>query len=59
MSGIDFSGITMPFSPADLLKAGVDLFGSVGLFVILGLAFVIAPKFISLLWSAVRSARKA
>ncbi|WP_175615920.1 hypothetical protein [Piscibacillus halophilus] len=53
--GVDFSGISLPFSAGELLNAAVDLLGVVGPFVLLGLAVVFAPKLISLIRSAANS----
>lgn len=50
--GLDFSGITLPFSAADLLSAGVALLGVVGTFVLLGLAFQMAPKLFAIIRQA-------
>lgn len=58
MAGLDFSGITLPFSASDLLTAGVALLGVVGGFVLLAMAFKMAPKLISLLLGAFRSGGK-
>lgn len=52
--GLDFSSITLPFSASDLLQAGVALLGVVGAFVLLGLAFRVVPKLISLITGAFR-----
>lgn len=52
--GIDFSGITLPFTAGQLLTAATELLGVVGPFVLLGLAFVIAPYIISLIRAAAR-----
>jgi hypothetical protein len=41
-----FTGITLPFSPADLVSSGNELLGLVGSFVLLGMAFVFVPKII-------------
>lgn len=54
--GLDFSGITLPFSPSDLLTSGVGILGVVGGFVLLGLAFLMAPKLINIIVVAFRSA---
>lgn len=53
-SGLDFSGITIPFSAGDLLSAGVALLGVVSAFVLLGLAFKVVPKLIGLVVGAFR-----
>lgn len=49
---LDFAGITLPFTAADLLSAGVALLGVVGAFVLLGLAFKVVPKLVSLIVGA-------
>lgn len=50
--GLDFAGITLPFAASDLLTAGVSLLGVVGAFVLLGLAFKVVPKLVSLIVGA-------
>ncbi|GAE32868.1 hypothetical protein [Halalkalibacter hemicellulosilyticus] len=47
--GIDFSGVSLPFSPTDVLMGAVELLSSLGGFAYLGLAFIVAPWFISLI----------
>lgn len=54
MTGLDFSGITLPFTASDLLTSGVALLGVVGAFVLLGLAFKVVPKLVSLIVGAFR-----
>lgn len=54
MSGVDFSGVTLPFGAGDLLKAGVDLLGVVSPLVLTGMAFVIVGALITLVYSALR-----
>lgn len=49
---LDLSGITLPFSAADLLNAGMALLGAVGAFVLLGMAFKVVPKLIGLIWKS-------
>jgi len=49
---LDFTGITLPFTAGDLLSAGVALLGVVGVFVLLGLAFRVVPKLVSLIVNA-------
>jgi len=49
---IDFSGITLPFNVTDLVESGGALLGLVGGFVLLGLAFMLAPRLISLIRQA-------
>lgn len=52
--GLDFAGITLPFSASDLLEAGVSLLKVVGGFVLLAMAFRVVPKLISLVVGAFR-----
>lgn len=52
---LDFAGVTLPFTPNDLLTAGVALLGVVGGFVLLALAFKVVPKLISLVVGAFRT----
>lgn len=47
--GLDFSGITLPFTAADLLTAGVSLLGVVGSFLLLALAFRVVPYLFGLI----------
>jgi len=49
MTGLDFTGITLPFTASDLLTAGVGILGVVGVFVLLGLAFPMAGKLIKII----------
>lgn len=56
---MDFAGITLPFSSADLLTAGVGLLGVVGGFVLLALAFKVVPKLISLIVGSFRGSSRA
>lgn len=57
MTGVDFSGVSLPFSAGDVLGAGVDLLGVVGGLVLLGIALAFTPKLIALVRTAVGSAR--
>lgn len=57
--GVDFSGITLPFSPADMLSAAVDLLGVVGPFLLIGLAFVVVPYFYTIIRGAAKKNSKA
>lgn len=50
--GVDFSGITLPFSAADLLSSAMGLVGVLGAFVLLGLAVTFAPRIIGLINNA-------
>ena len=59
MAGLDFSGITLPFTAADLLTAGVALLGVVGSFLLLALAFKVVPYLFGLIRGAFGSARGA
>lgn len=43
---INLEGISLPFTINDLLDSGMAIFGLVGSFVLLGLAFVFVPKLI-------------
>lgn len=45
--GVDFSGITIPFSASDLLSSGVGLLGVVGGFVLLAMAFPVAGRLVT------------
>lgn len=49
---LDLTGITLPFTATDLLTAGAALLGLVGLFVLLAMAFKVAPKLIELIMNA-------
>ena len=51
-SAVDFSGVTLPFTPADLLTSATGLLGVVGGFVLLGLAIIFVPKIIGVIRSA-------
>jgi len=55
--GINFSGITLPFTAQDLLTAGVGLLGVVGAFVLLALAFRVVPKLISLIMGSFKGSK--
>lgn len=57
--GVDFSGITLPFSPGDLLASAVDLMGVFGPFILLGLAVLFAPKIWGLLKNVVGRGKSA
>lgn len=51
-AAVDFSGVSLPFSPADLLTSATGLLGVVGGFVLLGLAVIFVPKIIGVIRSA-------
>lgn len=44
-----FTGVTLPFEVTDLLTAAMDLLKIVSPLVLLGIAFVVVPKFIGLI----------
>lgn len=56
-AAIDFSGVSLPFTVTDLVGSGNALLGLVGMFVLLGLAFVFVPKLITLIRQSFSSAR--
>ena len=49
---LDLTGVNLPFTASDLLGAGAALLGLVGLFVLLAMAFKVAPKLIDLIMNA-------
>jgi hypothetical protein len=52
-----FTGVTLPFTPADLVSSGNELLGLVGAFVLLGMAFVFVPKIIRVIRSSFGSSK--
>ncbi|PAF20064.1 hypothetical protein CHH49_18125 [Terribacillus saccharophilus] len=56
-AAIDFDGLSLPFSVSDLISSGNGLLGYVGLFVLLGLAFVFVPKVIGLIRASFSAAK--
>lgn len=52
-----FTGVTLPFTPADLVSSGNELLGLVGTFVLLGMAFVFVPKIIRVIRSSFGSSK--
>lgn len=48
-AAVDFSGVTLPFSPVDLLTSSIGLLGALGGFVLLGLAIIFVPKIIGVI----------
>ena len=56
---LDLTGITLPFSASDLLSAGNALLGSVGMFVLLGMAFLVVPKLVTLILTSFRTSKKS
>ena len=44
--GVDFTGVTLPFSASDLLASGSGLLGLVATFVLLAMAFPLVSKLI-------------
>ncbi|WAI30002.1 hypothetical protein [Staphylococcus aureus] len=55
---LDLTGVKLPFSVGDVVTGSMSLVGIVAGFVILGLAFKIAPKFISLFLNSFRTGGK-
>lgn len=58
-AALDFTGLTLPFDVNDLIGSGSALLGFVGMFVLLGLAFPLVMKLISLIRSSIASRSKA
>lgn len=56
---VNLSGITLPFTVADMVTAGMSLLGLVAGFVLLSLAFRFVPKFITLILGAFKGGSKA
>ncbi|AIF45725.1 hypothetical protein [Virgibacillus sp. SK37] len=56
-TGIDWSGLSLPFSVTDLIASGNGLLGLIGAFVLLGLAFVFVPKVIALIRNSFTAAK--
>ncbi|SEO80422.1 hypothetical protein SAMN04488134_11357 [Amphibacillus marinus] len=54
-----FEGVSLPFTVADLVESGFELIGLVSTFVLLGLAFMFAPKIIALIRQAFSNRGKA
>ncbi|EEL73251.1 hypothetical protein bcere0027_54750 [Bacillus cereus AH676] len=52
---VDFTGVKLPFGPADLLTSSMSLVGILGGFILLGLAIAFVPKLISIIRSAAAS----
>uniref|UniRef100_UPI000E2A37DE hypothetical protein n=2 Tax=cellular organisms TaxID=131567 RepID=UPI000E2A37DE len=55
---LDLTGVKLPFTVGDVVTGSMALVGIVAGFVILGLAFKIAPKFISLFLNSFRTGGK-
>lgn len=51
----DFSGVKLPFGPADLLTSSMSLVGLLGGFILLGIAIAFTPKIIGLIRAAAAS----
>lgn len=49
---LDLTGVSLPFTVTDLVSAAMSLLTIVGPFVLLAIAFMVAPKF----WNMVKSA---
>lgn len=58
-SGIDFTGISLPFSVNDMVSTSMAVLGIVGTFILLGLALKFAPKWIGLAFKALGFGGKA
>lgn len=56
-AAIDFTGVTLPFTVNDLVGSANALLGIVGTFILLGLAFALAPRFFNLIRGAIQAAR--
>lgn len=54
-----FGEVSLPFDVSDLVSAGSELLGLVSGFVLVGLAFMFAPKLIALVRQAFASRGKA
>ncbi|MEI5915482.1 hypothetical protein [Bacillus albus] len=57
--GLDFSKVTLPFGPMDLLVAAVSLLGVVGGFVLLGMAVPFVQKLVAMIVSSIKNRSKA
>lgn len=53
--GVDFSKVTLPFGPTDLLIGAVGLLGVVGGFVLLGMAIPFVQRLVTMIVSSIRS----
>lgn len=53
-----FTGVTLPFDVAELLTAAMDLLGVVAPLVMIGLAFVVVPKFIGIIRKSMAGSSK-
>ncbi|WP_018931343.1 hypothetical protein [Gracilibacillus lacisalsi] len=56
-TGIDWSGLSLPFNVGDLISSGNGLLGMIGGFVLLALAFVFVPKVITLIRQSFSAAK--
>jgi hypothetical protein len=50
---IDFSGIILPFNISDLISSSMSIFGLVGAFVLLGLAFHFSKELMWIISTAI------
>ncbi|MCU5197932.1 hypothetical protein [Bacillus mobilis] len=55
---LDLTGVKLPFTVGDAVTGAMALVGVVGTFILLGLAFRLAPKFITLFFNSIRSNEK-
>ncbi|WP_208592326.1 hypothetical protein [Gracilibacillus suaedae] len=56
-TGIDWSGLSLPFDVGDLITSGNGLLGMIGGFVLVALAFIFVPKVITLIRQSFSAAR--
>ena len=55
---VDFTGVSLPFSVADLLSTAMELLGLFGPFILLGLAVLFTPRLFGLFRRATGSGGK-
>jgi hypothetical protein len=56
---IDFTGVSLPFTAADILTSGMGLLGVVGGIVLLAIAFPLVMKLIAVIKGALGRSRAA
>lgn len=56
---VDLSGVTLPFTVADMVTAGMSLLGLVAGFVLLSLAITFVPRFIAMIRSSWASGKRS
>lgn len=52
-AGVDFTGVTLPFTSTDLLTSAMGLVGLLGTFILLGIVIGFAPRLIAVIKGAV------